>query len=152
MVWEPSGAQLYCSQAFLFQAQRVPKVSVPPHSQHPLPSSAWIRFPSRYLLGNDPAQWLDVHPETGIITAKAPLDRESPFVQNNTYTAIVLAADDGKPCGRMREGRAPPLVPPPLPTRGWAIKCSFVELSGGGCLRAAHVRGTWWPAAEAARS
>uniref|UniRef100_A0A8C6XU31 Cadherin domain-containing protein n=1 Tax=Naja naja TaxID=35670 RepID=A0A8C6XU31_NAJNA len=51
----------------------------------------------KYLLGNDPAQWLNVHPETGILTAKASLDRESPLVQNNTYEAIVLAVDDGIP-------------------------------------------------------
>uniref|UniRef100_A0A8C5SN93 Cadherin domain-containing protein n=1 Tax=Laticauda laticaudata TaxID=8630 RepID=A0A8C5SN93_LATLA len=51
----------------------------------------------KYLLGNDPAQWLNVHPETGILTAKAPLDRESPLIQNNTYVAMVLAVDDGIP-------------------------------------------------------
>ncbi|KAK9392602.1 B-cadherin-like [Crotalus adamanteus] len=51
----------------------------------------------RYSIGNDPAHWLAVHPETGIIIAKAPLDRESPFVQNNTYRAILLTEDDGSP-------------------------------------------------------
>ncbi|XP_070617837.1 B-cadherin-like [Erythrolamprus reginae] len=51
----------------------------------------------RYWLGNDPAQWLDIHPETGLIRARAPLDRESRFVQNSTYQALVLAADDGSP-------------------------------------------------------
>lgn len=65
-------------------------------------------FPFRYLLESDPAQWLDVHPETGIITAKAPLDRESPLVQNDTYVAIVLAADDGKPCRVDEGGGGPP--------------------------------------------
>ncbi|KAM6430779.1 cadherin-3 isoform 1-T1 [Liasis olivaceus] len=51
----------------------------------------------RYLLGSDPADWLAVHPESGIVTTKAPLDRESSFTQNNTYMAIVLAVDDGSP-------------------------------------------------------
>ncbi|EMP41927.1 B-cadherin [Chelonia mydas] len=48
-------------------------------------------------IGNDPAGWLEIHPENGIITAKAQLDREAVFVKNNTYTAIVLAVDDGAP-------------------------------------------------------
>ncbi|KAH0619708.1 hypothetical protein JD844_000646, partial [Phrynosoma platyrhinos] len=51
----------------------------------------------RYSIGNDPAAWLDIHPENGIITTRNPLDRESPLVQNNTYRAIVLAVDDGSP-------------------------------------------------------
>lgn len=71
--------------------------------------SARIHFPFRYSMGSDPAHWLAVHPETGIITAKAPLDRESPFVQNNTYRAILLTEDDGKHCWA-DEGAPPPLV------------------------------------------
>uniref|UniRef100_A0ABM5EUZ1 B-cadherin-like n=1 Tax=Pogona vitticeps TaxID=103695 RepID=A0ABM5EUZ1_9SAUR len=51
----------------------------------------------RYSIGNDPAGWLHIHPENGIITARSPLDRESPAVQNDTYRAIVLAVDDGNP-------------------------------------------------------
>ncbi|CAM4544665.1 B-cadherin-like isoform X2 [Lepidochelys kempii] len=51
----------------------------------------------RYRVGNDPAGWLEIHPENGIVTAKAQLDREAVFVKNNTYTAIVLAVDDGAP-------------------------------------------------------
>ncbi|XP_063169185.1 B-cadherin-like [Candoia aspera] len=51
----------------------------------------------RYVLGSDPAHWLAIHPESGIVTAKGPLDRESPFIRNDTYTALVLAADDGSP-------------------------------------------------------
>ncbi|XP_042294402.1 B-cadherin-like isoform X2 [Sceloporus undulatus] len=51
----------------------------------------------RYSIGNDPAGWLAIHPENGIITTRSPLDRESPLVQNSTYRAIVLAVDDGLP-------------------------------------------------------
>ncbi|XP_066492835.1 B-cadherin-like [Tiliqua scincoides] len=51
----------------------------------------------KYAIGNDPANWLAIHPENGIITAQDHLDRESVFVKNNTYKAIVLAADDGAP-------------------------------------------------------
>ncbi|XP_068116599.1 cadherin-1-like [Hyperolius riggenbachi] len=49
-----------------------------------------------YRMGNDPAQWLTVNPENGIITGK-DLDRESIFVKNNVYTAIILAIDNGSP-------------------------------------------------------
>ncbi|XP_068116604.1 cadherin-1-like isoform X2 [Hyperolius riggenbachi] len=50
-----------------------------------------------YRMGNDPAQWLSVNPENGIITGNGQLDRESIFVKNNAYTAIILAIDDGSP-------------------------------------------------------
>lgn len=52
--------------------------------------------PSRYSIGSDPAGWLAIDPDHGIVTVKEPLDRESVFVQDSTYTAIVLAADDGE--------------------------------------------------------
>ncbi|XP_053127125.1 B-cadherin-like [Hemicordylus capensis] len=51
----------------------------------------------KYFMGNGPANWLHIHPENGIITAKSPLDRESHLVKNNTYMAIFLAVDDGTP-------------------------------------------------------
>ncbi|XP_075795916.1 B-cadherin-like [Pelodiscus sinensis] len=51
----------------------------------------------RYRLGNDPAGWLAIDPESAIVTAREPLDREAVFVKNSTYTAIVLAVDDGTP-------------------------------------------------------
>ncbi|XP_074406784.1 B-cadherin-like isoform X1 [Zonotrichia albicollis] len=51
----------------------------------------------KYLLGHDPAGWLAVHPENGLVTARDQLDRESPFVKNSTYMAVLLAVDDGSP-------------------------------------------------------
>ncbi|XP_025064923.1 cadherin-3 isoform X1 [Alligator sinensis] len=51
----------------------------------------------KYSIGSDPAGWLAIDPDHGIVTVKEPLDRESVFVQDSTYTAIVLAADDGTP-------------------------------------------------------
>ncbi|NXY00094.1 CADHK protein, partial [Centropus bengalensis] len=51
----------------------------------------------RYLVGHDPAGWLAVHPENGLVTARDHLDRESPFAKNSTYAAILLAVDDGSP-------------------------------------------------------
>ncbi|XP_075621565.1 B-cadherin isoform X2 [Balearica regulorum gibbericeps] len=51
----------------------------------------------KYLVGHDPAGWLAVHPENGLVTARDHLDRESPFTKNSTYTAVLLAVDDGSP-------------------------------------------------------
>ncbi|NXJ85636.1 CADHK protein, partial [Trogon melanurus] len=51
----------------------------------------------KYLVGHDPAGWLAVHPENGLVTARDYLDRESPFTKNSTYTAVLLAVDDGSP-------------------------------------------------------
>uniref|UniRef100_A0A8C0U9R8 Cadherin domain-containing protein n=1 Tax=Cyanistes caeruleus TaxID=156563 RepID=A0A8C0U9R8_CYACU len=51
----------------------------------------------KYLVGHDPAGWLAVHPENGLVTARDHLDRESPFVKNSTYMAMLLAVDDGSP-------------------------------------------------------
>ncbi|KAM3919449.1 cadherin-1-like [Leptodactylus fuscus] len=50
-----------------------------------------------YYMGNDPAGWLSVNPENGIITGNGQLDRESVYVKNNTYKAIILAVDNGSP-------------------------------------------------------
>ncbi|XP_073515326.1 cadherin-1-like [Phyllobates terribilis] len=50
-----------------------------------------------YSIGLDPAGWLSVNPENGIITGNGQLDRESIFVKNNTYKAIILAVDNGSP-------------------------------------------------------
>ncbi|XP_069822187.1 cadherin-1-like [Dendropsophus ebraccatus] len=50
-----------------------------------------------YYIGNDPAGWLSVNPENGIITGNGQLDRESMYVKNNMYKAIILAVDNGSP-------------------------------------------------------
>ncbi|KAJ7410911.1 Cadherin-13 [Willisornis vidua] len=51
----------------------------------------------RYSVYKDPAGWLDIHPTNGTIGTTAVLDRESPFVQDNVYTALFLATDSGNP-------------------------------------------------------
>lgn len=51
---------------------------------------------SRYKALNDPAGWLNVHKDTGLITVKSPMDRESIFVKNDIYTALIGAYDNGK--------------------------------------------------------
>ncbi|NXW38306.1 CADH1 protein, partial [Phaetusa simplex] len=50
-----------------------------------------------YRMGSDPAGWLAIDPENGIVTATQPLDRESVHAINSTYKAIVLAVDNGSP-------------------------------------------------------
>lgn len=99
--------------------------------------------PARYSIGNDPANWLAIHPENGIVTARDHLDRESVFVKNSTYVAIVLAVDDGdRGGGRQAVGWL-------LSLAGERIKSLFVALhwddEGG-----AHVRSTW-PGSAASR-
>ncbi|XP_054025917.1 cadherin-13 isoform X2 [Dryobates pubescens] len=51
----------------------------------------------RYSVYKDPASWLEINPANGTISTTAILDRESPHVQNNVYTALFLAIDSGNP-------------------------------------------------------
>ncbi|RLV92448.1 hypothetical protein DV515_00013759 [Chloebia gouldiae] len=48
-------------------------------------------------MGSDPAGWLAIDSENGIVTAAQPLDRESAHAINSTYKAIILAIDNGSP-------------------------------------------------------
>lgn len=47
-----------------------------------------------YKMGNDPAAWLSVSPETGVIKVRTLMDRESAYVKDGKYKAIILAVDD----------------------------------------------------------
>ncbi len=49
---------------------------------------------SRYKIGNDPAGWLSVSPETGVIKVRTLMDRESAYVKDGKYKAIIWAVDD----------------------------------------------------------
>ncbi|NXI42452.1 CAD13 protein, partial [Galbula dea] len=51
----------------------------------------------RYSVYKDPAGWLEINPTNGTIGTTAVLDRESPYVQDNKYTALFLAIDSGNP-------------------------------------------------------
>ncbi|XP_075427481.1 cadherin-like protein 26 isoform X2 [Ascaphus truei] len=51
----------------------------------------------RYKVAHDPAGWVTVDENTGVLTTLKELDRESPFVNNTVYTIIVQAIDDGVP-------------------------------------------------------
>ncbi|XP_056667241.1 cadherin-1 isoform X1 [Monodelphis domestica] len=51
-----------------------------------------------YRIWRDPANWLDVNPDSGVISTRDSLDRENvEFVKNSTYTALIVAVDDGSP-------------------------------------------------------
>lgn len=50
----------------------------------------------RYAVLRDPAGWLSVNPVRGTVNTSASLDRESPYVHDNKYTAVFVATDNGK--------------------------------------------------------
>ncbi|XP_061116477.1 cadherin-4-like [Conger conger] len=47
-----------------------------------------------YKSGHDPAGWLSINNETGLIKIKSPMDKDSPFVEGGRYRALILAIDD----------------------------------------------------------
>ncbi|KYO42009.1 cadherin-like protein 26 [Alligator mississippiensis] len=51
----------------------------------------------KYRVVHDPAGWVNVDENTGLVTAVKELDRESPYVNNSVYSVIVHAVDDGVP-------------------------------------------------------
>lgn len=61
-------------------------------------------------MGSDPAGWLAIDPENGIVTAAQPLDRESVHAINSTYKAIILAVDSGEEHPALPFGKG--LLPP----------------------------------------
>uniref|UniRef100_A0A8C4FDM1 Cadherin-1 n=1 Tax=Dicentrarchus labrax TaxID=13489 RepID=A0A8C4FDM1_DICLA len=51
-----------------------------------------------YRIIRDPAGWLNVDKETGLIKVKSVMDRESTFLKDNKYTALIGAYDNGSKC------------------------------------------------------
>ncbi|KAM3922339.1 cadherin-like protein 26 [Leptodactylus fuscus] len=51
----------------------------------------------RYKIAEDPAGWVTVDENTGVITTVQELDRESPYVNKTLYKVVVHAIDDGDP-------------------------------------------------------
>ncbi|XP_068119389.1 cadherin-like protein 26 isoform X3 [Hyperolius riggenbachi] len=51
----------------------------------------------KYKVAEDPAGFVTVDENTGVVTTKQELDRESPFVNNTVYKVVVHAIDDGEP-------------------------------------------------------
>ncbi|XP_059523640.1 cadherin-1 isoform X5 [Myotis daubentonii] len=51
-----------------------------------------------YRIWRDTANWLEINPDTGAISTRAEMDREdSVHVKNSTYTALIIATDNGSP-------------------------------------------------------
>ncbi|XP_067904622.1 cadherin-like protein 26 [Heterodontus francisci] len=50
----------------------------------------------RYVRGFEPAEWITVDSDTGVVTTVKTLDRESAYVNNSVYTFTVFAIDDGE--------------------------------------------------------
>lgn len=50
----------------------------------------------RYRILRDPAGWLNVDKGTGVIKVKNLMDRESIFVKDDKYTALIGAYDNGR--------------------------------------------------------
>lgn len=51
----------------------------------------------RYRIWRDTANWLEINPDTGAISTRAEMDRENfEHVKNSTYTALIIATDNGK--------------------------------------------------------
>ncbi|XP_058244395.1 cadherin-13 [Hemibagrus wyckioides] len=51
----------------------------------------------RFAVLRDPAGWLSVNPVKGTVNTTGTLDRESPHVHNNRYSAVFMATDSGNP-------------------------------------------------------
>ncbi|KAB5546045.1 hypothetical protein PHYPO_G00067580 [Pangasianodon hypophthalmus] len=50
-----------------------------------------------FIKGEDKDNWVTVDPKTGQVTVAKVMDRESPFVKNNTYSVIVYVVDNAQP-------------------------------------------------------
>ncbi|XP_047434351.1 cadherin-like protein 26 [Mugil cephalus] len=50
-----------------------------------------------YMKGDDPANWISVDPNTGIVTTINTIDREKLTTVDSIYTVTVFAVDNGKP-------------------------------------------------------
>ncbi|GAB5582608.1 cadherin-3 isoform X3 [Prionailurus iriomotensis] len=48
----------------------------------------------RYQIGHDPSHQLDINSETGVISTRASLHEDS--VENHTFSAVVIAVDNGR--------------------------------------------------------
>ncbi|XP_023827242.1 uncharacterized protein [Salvelinus sp. IW2-2015] len=50
----------------------------------------------RYRMASDRGGWLSLNETTGQLQIRNPMDRESPLVTDGTYTALILAIDNGE--------------------------------------------------------
>ncbi|XP_072370863.1 cadherin-like protein 26 isoform X3 [Scyliorhinus torazame] len=50
----------------------------------------------RYVKASDPAEWISIDSDTGIISTVKTLDRESPYVNDSVYVCTVYAIEDAQ--------------------------------------------------------
>ncbi|KAI5612089.1 cadherin-like protein 26 isoform X2, partial [Silurus asotus] len=50
-----------------------------------------------FIKGEDKDNWVNVDPESGEVTMAKMMDRESPYVKDNTYNVTVYVVDDDQP-------------------------------------------------------
>ncbi|XP_038659102.1 cadherin-like protein 26 isoform X2 [Scyliorhinus canicula] len=50
----------------------------------------------RYVKASDPADWISIDSDTGVISTVKTLDRESPYVNDSVYICTVYAIEDGE--------------------------------------------------------
>ncbi|XP_051947936.1 cadherin-like protein 26 isoform X2 [Xyrauchen texanus] len=50
-----------------------------------------------FTRGEDVDDWVTVDSQTGLVSTAKILDRESPYVKDNTYTVVLYAVDNGTP-------------------------------------------------------
>uniref|UniRef100_A0A3B1IJG7 Cadherin domain-containing protein n=1 Tax=Astyanax mexicanus TaxID=7994 RepID=A0A3B1IJG7_ASTMX len=59
------------------------------------PDTARVQIVTYRVSSEDPAGWVSVDRDTGLIRVKSSMDRESPFVKDGKYKVLILAVDDG---------------------------------------------------------
>uniref|UniRef100_A0A3B1IWE3 Cadherin domain-containing protein n=1 Tax=Astyanax mexicanus TaxID=7994 RepID=A0A3B1IWE3_ASTMX len=58
------------------------------------PDTARVQIVTYRVSSEDPAGWVSVDRDTGLIRVKSSMDRESPFVKDGKYKVLILAVDD----------------------------------------------------------
>uniref|UniRef100_A0A3B1KGV4 Cadherin domain-containing protein n=1 Tax=Astyanax mexicanus TaxID=7994 RepID=A0A3B1KGV4_ASTMX len=58
------------------------------------PDTARAQTVTYRISSEDPAGWVSVDRDTGLIRVKSPMDRESPFVKDGKYKVLILAVDN----------------------------------------------------------
>ncbi|KAG8562808.1 hypothetical protein GDO81_015821, partial [Engystomops pustulosus] len=64
---------------------------------NPNTNEGMLSVVKQFSMLKDDAGWLSINPVNGTVNTTAPLDRESSFVHNSTYTSLILAIDNGTP-------------------------------------------------------
>uniref|UniRef100_A0A3Q3BFS5 Cadherin-like protein 26 n=1 Tax=Kryptolebias marmoratus TaxID=37003 RepID=A0A3Q3BFS5_KRYMA len=75
----------------------VEDVNDPPEFEVTVKKANVFVFVYRYKIGEDPAGWMKIDPNTGNITTIQTCDRESPHVVDSVYTLLLHAVDKGDP-------------------------------------------------------